>query len=146
MSDFMAVTACYDPKIKDHQALEQIISRYFLDPDFNLGVGFSEESGEPYLFIYGYCWPEAWKMPAGIAPEDFDPYTSDLYEEGADGFVELLKDLAPYLIETLTVQAIGSTCFFPLSACEWHIQPNGKEVQIHEFRNSNVGFRSVSAA
>jgi hypothetical protein len=135
MADFMAVTASNSARIKDHAAVEKIISRYYVDPDLNLGVGFDHETGEPYLFIYGYQWPEAWKLAEGMTHENFDPYTEENYEIGADGFIELLKELAPHLIEPLIVQAVGSTrCFFPLSACEWHIKPGGKRVRLTEFR------------
>jgi hypothetical protein len=43
--------------------------------------------------------------------------------------------LSPLLLEPLTVQAVGSTkCRFPLSACEWHIEPNA-EIHFTEFQN-----------
>jgi len=114
MSNFMAVMACNGPRLKDHKAVAQIISRYFLSSDFCLGVDFEHHSGASYLNIYGDMWPEAWKMPLGVVPEDFDPYTDERYPEGADGFIELLKELAPHLAEPLIVQAIGSTkCRFP---------------------------------
>src|SRR5262249_55584291 len=99
MADFMATCASNDPKLNDHEAVELIISHFYFDPNFNVGINFDDKTGEPYLFIYGYRWPEAWKVPAGIAPDDFDPYTEDLYEEGADGFIQFLRELAPHLAE-----------------------------------------------
>jgi hypothetical protein len=138
MADFMATCASNDPKLKDHEAVEQIISRFYFDPNFNVGLNFDDKTGEPYLFIYGYRWPEAWKVPAGIAPDDFDPYTEDVYEEGNDGFIAFLRVIAPHLAEPLTVQAVGNIrCQFPLSACEWHVQPNATNVQVNEFRHGS---------
>lgn len=139
MADFIAVTACNDPKIKDHEAVEKIIARYYVEPDLNVGVGFDEKDGSAFVFVYGYVWPDAWPIPDGIKPEEFDPYVDDdTYEGGADGFRQLLKDLAPYLIDPMTVQAVGSIKFrFPLSACEWHIPPRGKKVQLNEFSHSS---------
>jgi hypothetical protein len=134
MPDFVAVTACNQPKLKDHLAVERVLASYYLDPDMNVGMGFDQETGVPYLFLYGYTWPEAWKLPPGVKPEEFCPYEAELYEDGADGFVELLKELATFLAEPLTVQGVGFTkCCFPLSACEWHVEPNGTEVQLSEF-------------
>jgi hypothetical protein len=139
MADFMAVMACNGPRLKDHEAVAQIISRYFVSPDVSLGVGFEHHSGASYLYIYGDMWPEAWKMPLGVAPEDFDPYTDERYPDGAAGFIELLQDLAPHLAEPLIVQAIGSTkCRFPLSACEWRIEPNGAKVVATSFAQDAV--------
>ena len=138
MADFMATCASNHPKLKDHAAIEQIISRYFFDPDFNVGVCFDENTGKPYLFLYAYQWPEAWKMPAGISPEDFDPYTQDQYEDGAQEFIGFLLEIAPYLLEPLIVQAVGNVrCHFPLSACEWYAAPDATEVQLNEFRHGH---------
>src|SRR5262245_10034664 len=111
MADFMPVTACNDPKITDHIAVEQIIRSYYFDPYLNLGVGFDRENGDPYLFLCGDVWPESWRLPEGVDPALFDPFATDLYEEGADGFVAFLKEIAPCLAEPLTVHAIGSEKF-----------------------------------
>jgi hypothetical protein len=137
MADFMAVTASNHPRLKDHAAVEQIVDRYFFDPDLSVGVSFDHDTGEPYLFLYGYVWAEAWKLPEGVGAETFDPYTDDLYENGAPDFIQLLQEIAQHLAEPLTVQAVGSTkCRFPLSACEWHIEPGGAQVEFTEFRHS----------
>ena len=138
MADFFPTTACNDPKINNHEAVEKILASYYTDPDFQVGVGFDEESGEPYLFAYGYVWPEAWKLPDGTKREVFDPCEEDRYEEGDDGFIQLLLEIAPYLAEPLTVQAIGSIkCRFPLAAGEWHLKPGGRKVRTNGFRASD---------
>lgn len=139
MSDFMPVTASNHPVLKDHEAVEAIIARYWLDQEFSVGVGFDRQTGQPYLFCFGYVWPEAWKVPDGVSPADFYPFEDEVYEDGADGFNQLLQELAPYLVEPLTVQAVGSIkCQFPLSATEWDIEPNGTDVKINEFRHSDT--------
>lgn len=136
MSEFLSTTACNHPRLKDHDVVNKILDSYFFDPDFNVGVGFDHDTGMPFLFCYGYVWPEAWKRAGGVKPEDFDPYVEEIYEQGADGFVQLLKEIAPYLSEPLTVHAIGAVkCRFPLSATEWHIMPGRKKVEVTEFRH-----------
>jgi hypothetical protein len=138
MADFMAVTTCSHPRLKDHAEVEQILDRYFFDPDLSVGVSFDHDTGEPYLFLYGYAWPEAWRMPEGVTAETFDPYTDELYENGAPDFIQLLQEIAQHLAEPLTVQAVGSTkCRFPLSACEWHIEPGSSKVELNEFCHSD---------
>lgn len=137
LADFIPTTASNDPKINDHEAVERIIAAYYFDPDFNVGVGFDPETGLPYLFMYGYVWPEAWKLAQGVSRQKFDPYGNDLYEEGDDGFEQFLKDIAPYLAEPLTVQAIGAErCRFPLAASEWHVAVGDTEVETTGFRHS----------
>jgi hypothetical protein len=135
LADFMAVTACSNPRIKDHEAVEALIQKYYFDPDFQVGVGFDEEDGSPYLFAYGYVWPEAWPLPEYSSRPTFDPYAGDTYEEGDDGFLQFMKDVARHLLEPLTLQAIGNTkCRFPLSACQWTIRPGSRRVHIIKFR------------
>lgn len=135
MADFSPVTASNGPALKNVPAVEAILARYYLDPEFHIGVAYDHADGAPYLFVYGHVWPETWKLPEGVECDDFDPYTSDLYEEGADGFVQLLKEIAPFLKEPLVVQAIGSIkCRFPLSASEWRIRPGAVQVEVNEFR------------
>lgn len=136
MADFIATTASNDPKLTDHEAVERIIDGYYVDPDFSIGVDFDRDTGTPYLVMYGYVWPEAWKLE-GVSREEFDPYDNDLYERGEDDFEQFLKEIAPHLAEPLTIQAIGSTkCRFPLASCEWHIEPGSQEVEVGGFRHS----------
>jgi hypothetical protein len=135
MAEFVPVTASSGPRIKDlcSEAVEETIARFFFDPDLKIGTAFDPHTGAPFLFLYGYAWPEAWEVPIGMPRDEFDPYTTEEYEEGDDGFIELLKALAIYLEEPLTVQAIGHTkCQYPLAACQWHIEPGSNEVVIGE--------------
>jgi hypothetical protein len=139
MSEFLPITASNDPALNDHDAVEAIIARYWLDQEFNVGVGFDRQTGRPYLYCFGYVWPEAWKVPEGVSPADFCPFEEEVYEEGADGFIQLLRELAPYLAEPLAVHAVGSVkCRFPLSATEWYIEPNGTDVETNEFRHGHL--------
>jgi hypothetical protein len=45
MANFTAVTASNDPKVKDQDAVEQIIARYYFDPDLNIGARWVLQSG-----------------------------------------------------------------------------------------------------
>jgi hypothetical protein len=108
-----------------------------VDRELNFGVRVNRDTGQPYLVLCGYEWPEAWQLPDGIAAADFDPYQDEaVYSQGANGFKDLLRQLAPFLEEPLTIQAIGNTgSLFPLSACEWHVEPSAANVDIIEFRH-----------
>lgn len=136
MADFIAVTASSGPRLKDAAAVQPIIDGYSVDPDLHLGVEADPATGEAHLFLYGYVWPEAWPVPAGVVPEDFNPYDDEHYEAGAEGFTQLLRALVPHLKEPLTVHAVGFIrCRFPLAACEWHVEPGIPEVAINEFQH-----------
>jgi hypothetical protein len=133
MVDFVAVTASNGPRINDPDAVERAIAGYYFDPKLKIGTAFDPDDGSPFLFLYGYIWPEAWEIPVGISRADFDPYGSDSYEDGADGFLELLREIAPYLHGPLTVQAIGHTkCHYPLAGCQWQIEPGSGDVTVTE--------------
>jgi hypothetical protein len=136
MADFLPTTACNSARIKDHQTVDRIIAGYYFNDHLNVGTSFDAENGMPHLFIYGYCWPDAWKLPEGQSPEDFDPYSSDAWDDSDDGFTKFLQEIAPYLLEPLTVQAVGAEkCRFPLAACEWHVRPGAKRLKIGGFRH-----------
>lgn len=136
MSEFTVVVSSNRPRLKDAEAAQRVMSRFSVDRELNFGVRVYRETGEPHLVLWGYEWPEAWPLPEGMDAADFDPYQDEtIYAQGADGFKDLLLELAPYLAEPLTVQAIGNTgSLFPLSACEWHVEPRGTTVNITEFR------------
>lgn len=143
MADFMPTTASNGPKVKDHARLEQILIRFYVDPDFKIGVGFDYDDGQPQLFMYGCCWPEAWKLPDEVPRDEFDPCMDNTYERGAEEFVALLKEIAPQLQEPLIVHAVGvEKCRFPLAACEWRIDPEGDTVWINGFQH---GYREQQA-
>ena len=62
-------------------------------------------------------------------------------QHGDDGFVGMLAEFAPYLIEPLTIQAVTlttpgdeqETC--PLDAAEWQVWPGVAEVEKNQFRH-----------
>ena len=135
MADFVAVCASNRPRPNDPEAVRKILAAYHVDSDLRLGVEPHAQSHAPQLFLYGYAWPEAWKLPTGVAAEDFNPFDDEYDELGAEGFAQLLRELALHLEEPLTVHAVGCIqCRFPLSACEWHIEPGATVVEINEFR------------
>jgi hypothetical protein len=136
MSEFTVVVCSNRPKLNDGAAAQKIIARFSVDRELNFGVRVQRDTGQPYLTLCGYEWPEAWPLPPGTDAADFDPYQDEsVYAAGADGFKELLRQLAPFLAEPLTVQAIGNTgMLFPLSACEWRVEPGETDVHVTEFR------------
>lgn len=137
MADFLATTACNNPKVRSAEAVEAVLACYLVNPDLSVGVNYDHDTGEPYLFLYGHGWPEAWQLPEGVLPLNFDPYGEGVFEQGAEGFTALLKDIAPHLKGTLVVHAVGGNrCFFPLSACEWEIAAGGKKVKVTELRHT----------
>jgi hypothetical protein len=139
LSDFLSTTASNSPKVQSAAAVEALLARYYVNPDLSAGVNYDHDTGEPYLFLFGHTWPEVWKLPEDESAEEFDPHVEGIFEEGAGGFIEFLEELALHLKEPLTVHAIGSTrCFFPLSACEWHIAEGGSTVELTEFRHGQL--------
>jgi hypothetical protein len=136
MSEFTVVVTSNSPKLKDRGAVDKVIARFAVDRELNFGTRVHRDSSQPYLVFWGFEWPEAWPLPAGTAAADFDPYQDEnVYAQGADGFKELLRQLAPFLENPLIIQAIGNTgSLFPLSACEWRIEPGASRVEITEFR------------
>jgi hypothetical protein len=142
MATFLATTASNSPRLKDPAAASQVLERYCWDGDVQAVIETGRADGDTYLALYGYEWPGAWKIPDGVSPDEFEPdYDQDLY----DGFAEFLREIARYLAEPLTVQAVGfEKCRFPLSACEWHIEPGGTVIEVCTFRHS--GDEPTSAA
>jgi hypothetical protein len=140
MSEFSVVVSSNSPTLKDPEAVQRVISRFAVDRELNCGVRIHRDSGQPYLVLWGYEWPEAWPLPEGTDAADFDPYQDEaIYAQGADGFKDLLRQLAPFLQEPLTVQAIGFTgTLFPLSACEWHVEPGATSLATTEFRHGSL--------
>jgi hypothetical protein len=133
LADFIFATACNHPRVKDPKALLQIIDRYHFAWDTEVSVETDPTTNQEVLSIFGYGWPGAWKVPDGLDQEDCE---LDYEGEGIEGFEQFLTEMAPYLADPLTVQSVGSVqCRFPLSACEWHVQPNAEEVEVNAFRH-----------
>jgi hypothetical protein len=134
MANFIATTASNGAGLKDPDAVKKILERYVFDGDLTVEIETSQSSGQPYLSIYGYEWPGAFKVPDGVNRDEFEP---DYDVEPLDIFEDFLKEVAPFLTEPLTVQAVGAIkCQFPLSATEWHIGPGDSEIEVSGFRHS----------
>lgn len=120
MANFIATTVSNGPRLRDPVGARAVLARYHWEGDLNITVSNEGHDDKAFLNIYGYEWPTCWRIPDGIDPEDFDPYADDDNEEDFDGF---LRDIAPFLAEPLTVQAVGAEkCRFPLAAHEWHVK------------------------
>jgi hypothetical protein len=131
MADFIATTASNGARLKDPEAVEKIIGCYVWDGDVEASIQTRE--GQACLVIYGYDWPNAWKIPEGVNRDEFEPdYDID------DGFDAFLKEVSPYLAEPLTVQSVGAErCRFPLAASEWHIRPGETTIEVNSFNHSH---------
>ena len=135
MATFIATTSSNGPIMKDADAARKILERYFFDGDLEARIDTTQPDGQPYLSICGYEWPGAFKIPEGVNMDDFEP---DYEDDPSDVFEDLLKELAPFLDEPLTIQAIGAEkARFPLSACEWHVQPGDTKIEVLGFRHSD---------
>jgi len=126
----MFATSCNRPRLKDVKAAQRIIDRYCFDWDLEIVIE------EDHLNLTGCGWVAAWKVPLGVDPDDFRP----AYEDSAiEAFEDLLKDLASCLAEPLTVQSVGTVDgHFPLSACEWHVQPGSGNVETSGFNHCDA--------
>lgn len=135
MATFVATTACNGPRVNDPEAAKKVLDRYLWESDVAAAIKNAGPDGHSYLELYGYDWPDAWKIPDGVDRSKFEP---DYDADPNDGFEEFLKELAPFLAEPLTVQAVGSEkCRFPLAACEWHIPPGAATVEVTCFNHSS---------
>lgn len=134
MATFLATTASNGPRLRNQEAARQVLERYYWDGDVQALIETDRSDGQAYLALYGYDWPGTWKIPHDV---DREAFATDYDDDPDDGFAQFLLDIAPCLAEPLTVQAVGSEkCRFPLSACEWHIQPDGTEVEVQGFHHS----------
>jgi hypothetical protein len=134
MATFMAVTACNGPRLSDSEGTQTVIERYYWDGNVVPVIRKDKTDGQSHLALHGSDWPGAWRIPDGTNKEKFEP---DSKLDPTDGFEEFLKELAPFLAEPLTVQAVGSAkCRFPVSACEWHVRPGETAVEVTGFRYS----------
>jgi hypothetical protein len=142
MKDFVFITACSQPRLRDPTRALDIIARYWFDWDLAVGIE-SEASGQQRLTIEGEGWPGAWKIPEHI-PDEFEP---DFARDGSLDFETLLEDLAPCLAEPLIVQAIGSRGGrFPLLAAEWRIEPVSQILERRALSAPDADFHGTGAA
>ena len=130
MNNFWYVTASNQPCLRDPTRVQQIIAKYWFDFDCNVEVE-PDSAGRQRLSMQGDGWPAAWLLPADTSSEEYYP---DHVTPGQEEFAACLAEIAPFLMETLVVQAIGSSDGqFPLSACEWQVSPGSTAVAKIEF-------------
>lgn len=129
MNDFVFVTTCNRPRLRDPTRALEVIGRYWFDWD--LAVGLASDTAAHHLTIEGEGWPGAWQIPEHTPAELSEP---DLAADGMPAFEAFLKDIACCLAERLIVQAIGSKSGrFPLLAAEWRIEPSSKRLRRRHF-------------
>lgn len=135
MATFVATTASNSPKLKDPEATQKVLDRYLWDCDIVAVIEKDGPEGPAFLNVYGYDWPSVWKIPDGIERTNFEP---DYINDPGEGFEDFRKDIAPFLAEPFTIQAIGAEkCRFPLAACEWRIKPGANTIEVTSFNHSD---------
>ena len=130
MADFWFAVACNRPRLRDPVAGTRIIAQYWFDFDIEVKIS-PDADGHACLHIEGDGWPACWPLPEGMSGEDYYP---DYPTEGQEEFAAFLIEIAPQLAEPLIVQAIGTVSGrFPLSACQWRVEPGSSAVAKTEF-------------
>ena len=133
MNTFWFLTTSNKPRLRDPTQVQQIIGRYWFDFDFTVAVE-DHPDGQHCLGIQGNGWPAAWLPPPDTSSEEWYP---DFDTSGQEEFAAFLAEVAPFLTEALTVQAIGTAAGeFPFSACEWRVEPNAATVARMEFTSN----------
>src|SRR5258708_37586735 len=105
MSEFWFLTTSNKPRLRDPAKVERIMYKYWFDFDCNVEVE-RDLHGKPRLVIDGDGWPCAWLLAPGTLQSDFFP---DYVTSGDDEFKAFLTEIAPFLLEPLIIQAIGTT-------------------------------------
>jgi len=123
--------------IVNRTAVEKVLDGYFISVRIELT--------DDQLEIGDCEWPQALKysnheslesLLDDDSWEDNDEALDLLLEQHGDReFIEMLQELASFLKTPLTVQAIYlERTDFPITACEWHVKPNDKNVEVKMFR------------
>jgi hypothetical protein len=130
MNMFWFLTTSNKPRLRDPTQVQQIIETYWFDFDFTVEIEHTP-NGQHRLGIQGDGWPSAWLPPPGTPSEEYCP---DFNTSGQEEFAAFLVEVAPFLVETLIIQAIGTADGeFPLSACEWRVEPRSATIARIEF-------------
>jgi hypothetical protein len=140
--------ACNSAPVNNVEATRRNLEEF--DIELDLEVIETGSGGEGKILVRPYqwdaeYWPTAVKMidiPDGpdAVNDDEDEYEkkSELrdqlhQERGAQGFIDLLLSIAPYLVSPLIIQAASFTNageFY--GAAEWTVRPGATEVEIKE--------------
>jgi hypothetical protein len=139
----MAKTQSTVAKVTDLGAVEAVLDAYAYRFDVELLAAGMLTGGTIRIADAGR-WPHAVRRellpdPEDTAPADYDALEADVFaEHGGDGFVGLLRDLAPLLKSPLTVVALlraGERCW----AQAWTVLPGAAEVQVAELEEGPAG-------
>lgn len=135
MTTYLAVTSSNEARVCKAHRVRALIDRYFWDNDVQ-AILRDDDDGQSFLSIAGDDWPVVWRMPNDIDPADFVP---DWDQDSDEEFDRFLRELAPFLAEPLTIQAIGAeTSRYPLAASEWRLKPGSTRVRITSFRRQSA--------
>ena len=115
---FWFLTTSNKPRLRDPTQVSQLIAKYWFDFDCSVEIE-HDSDGQPRLVVDGDGWPAAWPLPPDTSGEEFCP---DFDTSGQEEFTAFLAQIAPFLMEPLVVQAVGTASGeYPLSACEWRV-------------------------
>lgn len=105
-----------------------MVDRFTWDEDIKAEIG-THSDGYVHLAVHGHGWPICWKIPEGNDPDDV------VRDYGINNLKEFLTEIAPFLAEPLTIQAIGAEkCRFRLSVAGWHIESGSREIEQTSFK------------
>jgi hypothetical protein len=125
-------------KVRDVQAVKEVLDRYwyYFDPEIETQGGV----GNGYLTLSGFdSWPEALRVEDWPDDEEYpdedawdDAMRHLLAEKGNEGFVAMLRELAPYLETPLTIvwHRIEGGEFD--GAGQWTVWPGSPYVQVQQ--------------
>ncbi len=117
-------------EVEDPEAVERLLSSHAVTFDAVLRGG---DYGA-FLSIRGEGEPAAVNLDKHNLREAVRASDAviDAYLEsvGEEGFVELLRDLAPHLMDPLTVQHFREDDFAPPETRQWHVRPGATEIEV----------------
>jgi hypothetical protein len=131
-------------KVRDPEKVRAVLDSYALK---GVEIELREEGSGWFLeMAYHDGDPEWWEWPVAVRPEQlpseeqyadeeaFDEAEDDVYEEkGHEGFLALLRDLAPHLESALLILfSLKTLNYYDHAAQAWHVQPGATEVETLE--------------
>src|SRR5262245_23161871 len=146
-----AKVVCTPTTVTNAEAVRSLLKRFDLSLE---EVTVTEApDGSAVLRMIGEIWPEALKVdgiPAEDIAEAVDQYGIETVELaipsndleaalnmfGQKHLLDFLLELAPLLLEPLTLQAIqGFEGGAQVDAREWHVRPGAKVVEVNDFKH-----------
>ena|ERR1700677_455487 len=118
-------------KVDDLDAVQAILGEYEIDGDILLRPD-EDGPGGMIRIRAKNTWPKAVMYDECPSPDGDDGDDDEswvLFEEGDEGFLDLLGDLGPHLETPLEVQAVMIDGYEFVAAKEWTVRPGAKEIE-----------------